>query len=513
MTDPKPVGAETKPPSIAASDHAALLTTPPVRQDTSSSSGSGPYSPLPDGRWTVPFHGNCPRCHHHHKAVQVKVNVGPDSSQVSYIRCEQCREKWAAFGGRSTTQISLLSDTTTEPDPLEKELRYSLMEVVRAATNVASLGGIAELPTHGISRHPSNQFGGGTRSNTADQPQGPSTSTDLEEFTHLRHDQQYQLPHVSTYPTIEMSVHAKNRSRPHQLASKLKRSVSARLSESQREALKRLLPASRQSKMSARQLEKSPVRTPPTEAPSDAPDPRSHAADHVVDDLAARSSVTNSALLGPSEPHAEVSAYIESLDKTGLAAMSEQERASWMREKYTAFKVRHKSNNASLGFSTIVETSIRTELPCFSHRPSNRQSFDLMNAGTHIEGLERLLNEVASRRSTMTISDANSEAQSTSDENTVAVQSRYSRQLQRVRRGLGPQRPRSMPNVVPRSPPISYHQTRNSIDMLRHSEAGSTSSIQGQTSQASSRLSQDSTLHGTVMSDHASVSRSSHRQP
>ncbi|KAH7066884.1 hypothetical protein BKA63DRAFT_424781 [Paraphoma chrysanthemicola] len=504
---------ETRPSSMTTPTHAPP-STPPARQDTSSSSGSGPYSPIPEGRWKVPFHGNCPRCHHYHKAVQVKVNVGPDSSQVSYIHCEECGEKWGAFGGRSTTQISLLSDITTEPDPMETELRYSLVEAVKAATNVASLGGIAELPTYGISRQASHRSGAEQQSDGMDQSNAPSTSVGLEESTSRHQRQEARLPRVSTYPLVRSDTQAKDRSLPYQLASKLKRSVSARLSGSQKEVLRRLLPASIQPRLSARQLEKSPVRTPPDASPSGTVQPRLQVADEVSNNNAANTSINDFAVPGPSEPRTEVAVYIESLDKSGLRSMSEQERASWFREKLTAFKVRQRSKHAPLGFSPIFQTSIRAEPSGFHNRPPGRYSIEVRHAGTHFDNVDaNFPHEVASRRSTISISDVNSEPPSVSDEANIAVRSRYSYLQQRVRRGLGPQRPRSLPNA-PRSPPAS-HQQRNSVDLLRYNiDTGSNTSIQGQASQRSSRWSQNSgTLQGTVDGDNVSVSQSSYRRP
>lgn len=97
----------------ASSDLASL-------HDTASTDDG--YHPLPPGTWTVPFHGNCPRCRHHHRRVEVRIAIAQDRSQAAHIRCERCNEKWAVFGSSNTTQISLLSASSTDPDVNDREL-------------------------------------------------------------------------------------------------------------------------------------------------------------------------------------------------------------------------------------------------------------------------------------------------------------------------------------------------------------------------------------------------------
>ncbi|KAF2034074.1 hypothetical protein EK21DRAFT_85869 [Setomelanomma holmii] len=499
MTDPRSIGPEPNTPSITGQDQVIPLPTQPLRQDTCSSSSSELYPPIPFGRWTLPFHGNCPRCRHYHKAVLVKVNLRPDPKQVSYVRCEKCKEKWAAFGGRSATQISLLSDTTTEPDQMEKELKYSLIEMVRAATNVASLGAIAEPPTQGPSHEPS------TTSPEAEQ----ANTNRVEEHESLHHDDLDQLPRVCTYPTVEVANEANIRSRPFQLASKLRRSVSARLSQPHREVLRKFLPGSSRNKISARKLEKSPVRVPPAATPPavvssfDASEPvssREIATDHHV----TAPSVTDFALPGPSELHTEVVAYIQTLDTSTLPSMSEHERASWMREIYTAFKARQKGQAKLLGYSKVVETSAQQPQPPLE--PSSQLSLEVSNMTELFREIE-----AGSRVSTFTISDGYSEAHMSSEENNVAVQPQLLRHLQQERRGSGPQRPQSVPNA-PRSPPVSHHRTRYSVDLLRQHDADNNiASAPRQGSPAPSRLSQTSTAIGTIITYHPDASQASIR--
>jgi DNA-directed RNA polymerase subunit M/transcription elongation factor TFIIS len=107
-----------------------------IRSDTSLLQSHDQYEPLPEGRWTIAFQGNCPKCHHYNKALQVRVTS--DFSQVSYVHCERCQDKWVAFGGRNSTRTSLLSTTMTEADIVERGARYSLVDIVKLAQQKAA---------------------------------------------------------------------------------------------------------------------------------------------------------------------------------------------------------------------------------------------------------------------------------------------------------------------------------------------------------------------------------------
>ena len=113
-------------------------TNRPIRQDTRASIDSIICTPLVPGFYKIPFHGNCPRCHHRHVAAEVKVEVTPGYTKPSYVRCENCKEKWVALGGRNSTCISLLSTLTVEPDPMENDARRAIINMVRSISSVAS---------------------------------------------------------------------------------------------------------------------------------------------------------------------------------------------------------------------------------------------------------------------------------------------------------------------------------------------------------------------------------------
>jgi len=125
------------------------------------SSARDTYAPLPPGRWTLDLHGNCSRCHRYHKSVRFKVEIFHDPEITTYVRCQKCNEKWLAIGGRNSSQLSLLSVNTVQPDPVAAELRHSLVNMVRATTALATLSpviaDIAEAslsgPSHRQSLH------------------------------------------------------------------------------------------------------------------------------------------------------------------------------------------------------------------------------------------------------------------------------------------------------------------------------------------------------------------------
>ncbi|KAF1952112.1 hypothetical protein CC80DRAFT_552545 [Byssothecium circinans] len=126
----------------------------PKRRDTMSTISSEGHPSLPAGLWTLTLHGNCPRCHHHHRSVVTPVKVSNDPMEAHSVHCEHCKQKWLTIGGLNTTQISLLSTRTTDLDREELDFRYMLFSTVRSATAIASPTALASVP-EGSSRLPS----------------------------------------------------------------------------------------------------------------------------------------------------------------------------------------------------------------------------------------------------------------------------------------------------------------------------------------------------------------------
>ncbi|KAF4301398.1 hypothetical protein GTA08_BOTSDO11489 [Botryosphaeria dothidea] len=83
----------------------------PDRRATNLSTASSAMSfgSLPSGTWDVRFHGSCPRCHHWHNKMTLRLSRLP--GVYNGVRCENCSYKWFGLGGNST-HTSLVSQQT-----------------------------------------------------------------------------------------------------------------------------------------------------------------------------------------------------------------------------------------------------------------------------------------------------------------------------------------------------------------------------------------------------------------
>lgn len=443
------------------------------------------YKPLPPGCWTVPFHGNCPRCHHYHRAAQIQVKVTEDPSQVSHVRCEKCQEKWAAFGGVNTTRISLLSTATTEPDNLNRQVRYSLIQIVEMAVEAkASLEPVTELSSPALSRQPSEA------ASTSAAPWNPEVSThpvvsvpsarDVVEVNH----QQDESPEVTSE---ERSKLPKQHHRTIQLFSRLKIKMTTQLAKLRRAHLK-LKVSFQQPVAYTRKPNPSPTRTPQTSTlnvdpindTSATPQTRSVLSEDMPDAMELDQDIDDK----PTGRLAEVITFIAGLDKDTLSSLDDQERAKWMRETYTNFK---KRNQRTAGCSSTTETSNMSFSPP-SAVQFDRRSYEVMYAGTHIEGLGDIRNSIA-------ISEGTAEHLSNMDGSTVVsvAPSSVATLTQQTRPESGPQ-----PTAADRSSTHSRRRSRRSLQISIHSRMGSSTSLRGH---AGSRLSQGSMIYSGSMTN------------
>jgi DNA-directed RNA polymerase subunit M/transcription elongation factor TFIIS len=483
MADSRPSGAEESQASVIPSESSSSTAPKPTQSDTSSSQSHDQYEPIPNGRWTLTFHGNCPKCHHYNKALQVQIEVTPDASQVSYVRCERCRDKWAAFGGSNSTRISLLSTTTTEPDSVERGVRYSLVEIVKLAQEKAYLETLPETPNHVVPQYPSIHAPTDANPRTASPSLGLSAA--VSDAKHV-----ISAEAVRNEPSPCSTIAPKRRGSTHRLFLKLKLKITARFPVLSKAGRKQIVLSHEQSHMTTRQFEKSPVRTPP------GTDPRPSTPDSPLLEQhdATPPASSDDEIVGPSKRIAEVVAFVASLDKSAVNLMSEQERSQWLRREYTKFKSHRKRSVAPLAISTIVQTSIQGELP---RHAGIQLPVELLGVGSHAEGQEMIDSiELAIRRGSLTISEI-SEIQSISDDSTPFGSRRNSSQpfVQRLRQSAG--RPQSSPY-----PLYLYSHLRpsilNSYDTLVLRERDSTSSMRGQT--PPSRLSQVTTNYTSTLS-------------
>lgn len=412
------------------STHQAQLT----RSNTSSSEGS--YEPLPQGRWILGLHGNCPKCHHHHKAVQVKVKVNHDANQVNHVHCERCKAKWAAFGGQNTTRISLLSSLTEEPDGMDEQVRYSLIEMVRSATTIA-LGAIPELVPSGqpvshysASSHkatptisqPSIPTTGGLPTDTPNPPPWPNTLNRSDAASVTRYDQRSYRNFIA----------------------KAKQKGDTLIQNLGGESLRKWVYNMRQPSVSARKLEKS--RVPEVPAEETVVYPLQHSLLGTVpasyapqpDEQCNISSKTESPMKAR-----DPTTFLRNLETPSLGSVSENSASHWIRKNYTEFKNRNVKAQSPLGLSTIFGTSI-APMPYQNHNTDQDHGHptDFLGIGGVAEGLGYVTNNTSRWR--FSISD-----QPHSDTPTIASYPRYSGpgHLQRSRHRMIELRHRSLPNA------------------------------------------------------------------
>lgn len=75
----------------------------------STASSAMSFGSIPSGTWDVSFHGSCPRCHHWHNKMTLRLSRLP--GVYNGVRCEKCSYKWFGLGGNST-HTSLVSQQT-----------------------------------------------------------------------------------------------------------------------------------------------------------------------------------------------------------------------------------------------------------------------------------------------------------------------------------------------------------------------------------------------------------------
>ncbi|KAF1829507.1 hypothetical protein BDW02DRAFT_146588 [Decorospora gaudefroyi] len=354
------------------------------RQDTASSAGSHQYLPMPPGHWLLDFHGSCPRCHHQHNAVKIKVDVSHDTRKVCRIRCEGCRQNWFAFGGRNSTRISLLSTVTTDVDLVEKEVRSALISMAKSATAIASpiLSDIPETSSHDRfqEHHGPSSADGGLR-----PAPGPSVLTPKRVSFHIP-------------ATI-----AGQESRPDSSTTQTTR---ARLPMLRSSSIKRWFGFSKKPSMSAKAMGKRPVQTPGPPIDSLLDSDTEGALPVRETNVSSQADVLND-LSGKSK---EAIDFITGLKDDPLHTMDEKALTTWMRNKLTEFKSR---SSHSFAANSITQTT-RAELSEVPYPPpARRSSLDGLDLGSHLGYFDRWWewpNAHIRRPQSINISDRTSEA-------------------------------------------------------------------------------------------------------
>ena len=437
--------------------HASLRNL--IRRDTASSAGSEKYLPMPPGNWLLDLHGNCPRCHHHHAAVKIKISVTYDSTKFSRVQCENCKENWLAFAGNNSTQISLLSTATINPDPVEKEVRLTLINMVKSATTITAIASptLARIPetspadTSGESSTPrpaSNVFqpvarAPGTPGRVSFNIPAPSTQGET------------QSP-LSTPPVSRpmFNEHDTHRSR-HPLFN-LKQRVKTRFHRFQQLSLREIFGIAKGSKIFAKRTRKVPVERPVTAnltaSNETSPEPIIQGEPH-TDELL-ESNYNGSDVPDSSVRSDEAARFIDGLKNDPLEEMDKKERAAWMREKITEFKEQRAKSTLSASSTTAdIGTQVSQHIP------------DFFGLGSHFTYSERFsVSDPSLRTRPISISERTSEAPTVVDDSAVASNPRLPRLFSQDPHRSGSPRPPSLHSI-----PRSWRQVRQYRDQTRTS--------------------------------------------
>lgn len=418
-----------------------LRTNSFLRGDSSSTYSSVSHQPLPPGHWVLDVHGNCSKCHHHHGSARVHFNVPTnDNATITHVRCQRCNEKWLAFGCRNQTQLSLLSINSITPDSVAVSVQHSLAEMVRLATAIAapshSMVRVTESPPSLSSTRQQSfpaaplfptHVGDASRSRPMDAiySNGSADSTTVQPRTPTQ---------FSTPLSVQPSSSQRYGIRTNRRISNLRENLGLRFPALHRANLSRRLSIMRQPRMSVIHAKHRPVIM-------NLPDDSTATASLVLEAATqADHSETELAQEHPEQPSDSLSRRSTSSDTavrflaalanetTDLGALSQKEKAAWVREKYTEFKnqtarARAQRNTNSVGTSTdvylVADTRhyVETDL-------GRGQLQDLLGLGSQ----HGHLSFRPERASTISISTESSQAEPLlSDTNTVTFRSRSDR--------------------------------------------------------------------------------------
>lgn len=364
---------------------------PASRRDTRSSISR---SPLPPGKWTLSIHGNCSRCHHHHKATVVRIDVSDDPEEPSHIICEGCNEKWLTIGGRNVTQLSLLSTQTNDSDPEETRYRSALIYIVQSAMSATAFAAPTALPS--VPEAPSGlpSRGNSTRSPT----RIPMNDTETQTHSASDHDTQ-ALNHIPVHNTTSSSPDNRrlnSRTEPSnrvELSKKALKRIKRKLQDTfptLKDRLKKLIPTPRQRKRAKKVKGKQPA----IETMQDSS--RSlHSGTSKGDNLENHVNRTGCEQATQTEEACRLRktadqaiAELDNIDKQVIQNMTPDERRAWIREQITAFKccTSHSCSCRRRRSSTIhmVDSSAQADLP--PPEPYRRHSADILfGLGSHFD--------------------------------------------------------------------------------------------------------------------------------
>ncbi|KAF2873947.1 hypothetical protein BDV95DRAFT_317228 [Massariosphaeria phaeospora] len=365
------------------------------RHHSVSTASSSKYIPIPPGHYILPFHGSCPRCHHYHKAVEIRIKIHEDPSRTSHIHCEACQAKWLSFGGHNTC-ISLLSTQTAELDHVEQDFRSGLVDVVRSATGPTSLSSVPEILS---SRAPSHEHPLRAHSSSAGQDVLRTTALTAEPIPTGRNEHSPNFlgpnnaPGMSFQTAPVTSAFTNKFKKPkiafHRLIRKLEKRFPIL------DKLSRTRPA--QSSKERKRAVKGKYKLPATEVEDDRDNltPRAH-----VEPVANRSSAVDKTkehlanACTPRKTASEAAALLNGYDKQEIRNMTHEERYAWIRQQITAFQCgcAHDCScgpvvtpTPALMVNDSIQARIAPEEPLDTPETLRRRSHELLGLGSHFE--------------------------------------------------------------------------------------------------------------------------------
>lgn len=426
----------------------------PVRRDSSSTFSSEAYSPLPPGRWTVNLHGNCSKCHHHHSHALFRIKVPKDTTISTHVNCQRCQQKWLVIGGPNATQLSLLSTETIGPDPAAARIQYSLVNMIRPMTALATLSpvlaGIAESsakPSRKPSIHVSltDQFGD---EGSAALP--PRISLRLSQRQECAPQQSPQPARLLAEPSLRPNTTQRYSLMTGRRVSNLKENLTMRFPGLHRASLRSRLGSIRQSKLSARRLGKQPATDPLV---SEVVASAASASQDVITTEALDAELQSEVLQEKSRSIKSLATsdgaaarFLDNLakDQTNLDSLTEKEKAAWVRARYTEFKENYQNSTRVVGSSSLMASDAtcgesRQGQSLNSEWQRGRQPHELDGLGSHFGAFDEFWpNQPSPGTGSFSISsDRTSDCETAVDNATAIRAPRYTEvdRLQRERHG------------------------------------------------------------------------------
>ncbi|KAF2743994.1 hypothetical protein M011DRAFT_201674 [Sporormia fimetaria CBS 119925] len=344
------------------------------------------------GYYTIPIHGNCPKCHPHHRAALINVRISADANSASQVNCEKCNEQRLSFGGANSTRISLMSTLSTEPDLVEHRFRYQLIDTVRSVMSVASAARLPRVPGQPSRELPCEHsvYSRNAGHREERRSAGHGIQRQISDITGPF--QKLQLEALDDGPSSLPSGAAQRLKHPRKLLRQTRNMVRSRLSVLRASRLQQIMKSKK-----GRDAPKSGVLEELSEAqasdcvvpllessldPHYAPDTPASAPFDQVEQPQASRPISHASRLG-------------GIDKELLRSMSREDRLKWVREQITSYKHQNPPPCQNRRISTSIHSShgARLEAQLYAPPPSpllpppllqRRVSDDNLPIGSHL---------------------------------------------------------------------------------------------------------------------------------